>query len=193
MDSSLQENFLQERRDRRLLVCKHPKGISAHVEENLQEEIRHLPMINTAFTRRLAIRTPIAQAPIGSASTAELAAAVSEAGGLGLIALSWRNDEELRAIVHRTRERTAKPFGANVVLAWNQVRRIELALDLGVRVISTSWGKLSHPIARLVHVAGGLLVHQVASAAEARVAVDAGADVIVAQGWEAGGHVQSEA
>jgi NAD(P)H-dependent flavin oxidoreductase YrpB (nitropropane dioxygenase family) len=142
-------------------------------------------------TRRLGIAWPIVQAPIGSASTPALAAAVSNAGGLGMLAGSWRSAETWRESIAQTRELTAFPFGVNFVLALDPGERLRIALDAGVAVVSFFWGDPS-PWIVPVHRAGAVVVHTVGSGDEARAAAGAGVDVLVAQGVEAGGHVRGE-
>ncbi len=83
---------------------------------------------------------------------------------------------------------TSKPFGINLVLAWDQQERLRLCLEEGVRVISFFWGNPG-PLVPMVHEKEGLVLQTVSSAAQARQMAAAGVDVIVAQGWEAGGHV----
>jgi nitronate monooxygenase len=83
---------------------------------------------------------------------------------------------------------TSGPFGGNFVLAWDQHARLEDALDAGLRIVSLSFGEPAGYVEQ-VHAAGGLVLQSVASAEEARSVVAAGVDVVVAQGWEAGGHV----
>ncbi len=144
--------------------------------------------LNTSLCSQLNIELPIIQAPIGSASCPRLAAAVSEAGGLGMLALSWRSVSEIRQMIRDTRELTARPFGINLVLAWPQSERLEVCLEEGVKIVSFFWGDPSAYI-DTVHKAGALVIPTVASAAEARRMIDLGSDLIVAQGWEAGGHV----
>lgn len=141
-----------------------------------------------ALCRQLGIELPIVQAPMGGAACPALAAAVSNAGGLGMLALSWHPIEALRAEILATRALTEKPFGVNLVLAFPQEKRLAAALEEGVRLISFFWGDPA-PFVDQVHAAGGLAMSTVGSAAEARAAADAGVDIIVAQGWEAGGHV----
>jgi NAD(P)H-dependent flavin oxidoreductase YrpB (nitropropane dioxygenase family) len=147
--------------------------------------------MDTAFTRALGIELPIVQAPMGGATCPALAAAVSEAGGLGMLALSWHPLEAARAEIRATRALTGRPFGINLVLAFPQDERLEACLEAGVRLVSFFWGDPA-PFVGRVHAAGALAAATVASAEEARRAVDAGVDVIVAQGWEAGGHVRGE-
>jgi len=147
--------------------------------------------LRTGLCGRFGIEVPIVQAPIGSAVTPALAAAVSRAGGLGMLALTWVTGQEATGQIRRVREMTGRPFGVNLVLDFPIDNLLGVCLDQGVSIISTFWGDPSQ-VARQVHAAGALHLHSVGSADEARRAVDAGVDVIVAQGWEAGGHVRGE-
>jgi len=147
--------------------------------------------LHTPLCATLGIDLPIIQAPIGSVTTAALAAAVSNAGGLGMLAVTWRDLDAVRQIVRDTRRLTDRPFGVNLVLDWPPEERLRLCLDEGVPVVSFFWGDPT-PYVPVVHDAGARAVHTVASAAEAERAAAAGVDVIVAQGWEAGGHVWGE-
>ena len=103
-----------------------------------------------------------------------------------MLALTWFTDTA--ALVRETAAVTSRPFGGNFVLAWDQHARLESALDAGLRIVSLSFGD---PVGYVeqVHAAGGLVLQSVASAEEARRVAAAGVDVVVAQGWEAGGHV----
>ncbi len=142
--------------------------------------------LRTALCDVLGIALPIVQAPI--ASSPELAAAVSNAGGFGMLQGSWLSLERLRETVRATRELTDRPFGVNLVLEWPQEERLDAVLEEGVPAVSLFWGDPS-PLAGRVHDAGATLICTVGSAAEARSVVEAGADIVVAQGWESGGHV----
>jgi len=144
--------------------------------------------LRTSLCDLLGIDVPIIQAPIGGASVPALAAAVSNAGGLGMLSVTWREPTELRTLLHETQERTPRTFGVNQVLTFDAAERLEICLDEGVKVISFFWGDPA-PYVEQVHRAGAVVMQTVGSAAEARQAVEAGVDVIVAQGWEAGGHV----
>jgi nitronate monooxygenase len=144
--------------------------------------------IVTPLTERLGIDLPIVQAPIGGASTPELVAAVSNAGGLGMLSITWTDLEAVPRKLRRIKELTTRPFGINLVLEWDPTERLQLALDAGVKVISFFWGDPAPYVDRL-HDAGALVMVTVGSAEEARLAVAAGVDIVVAQGWEAGGHV----
>ena len=86
---------------------------------------------------------------------------------------------------------TDRPFGGNLILDSDQHRRLDEALDAGLRIVSLFWGDPAGYVER-VHDAGGVVLQTVSSAEEARRAVASGVDVIVAQGWEAGGHVKGQ-
>ncbi len=145
----------------------------------------------TDFTSLAGIDLPIVQAPIGSASTPELVAAVSNAGGLGVLSLTWRSPHEARELIHQTKALTDKPFGINLVLLWDPAERLAIALEEEVPIISLSWGDPA-PWVEQIHTAGALLVHMVGTTAAAAAAKRAGADAIVAQGYEASGHVEGQ-
>jgi nitronate monooxygenase len=145
--------------------------------------------IRTPLCGLLGIEVPIVQAPVSTAPA--LVAAVSAAGGLGVLQLSWLDLDQARAAIRETRRLTDRPFGVNLVLEWEQHERLELALDEGVPVVSLFWGDPA-PYLDVVRERGAHSLFTAGSAAEARRAVASGADVIVAQGWEAGGHVWGE-
>lgn len=145
-------------------------------------------MLDTSLTRTLGIEIPVIQAPIGSAATPELAGAVSNTGALGTLALSWTPPELVSERIRAVRALTSKPFAVNLALAWPQEDRLDVCLSENVPIVSTFWGDPS-PYASAIASSGALHIHTVASAAEARKVAELGVDVIVAQGWEAGGHV----
>jgi nitronate monooxygenase len=142
--------------------------------------------MRTPLCDLLGIEHPIVQAPMGGPAVPQLAAAVSNAGALGTLALSWSDDAG--AAVRELEGLTTRPFGANFGLQLDQRERLDSALEAGLRIVSLFWGDPS-PYVERVHDAGALLLHTVGSADEAKRAVGAGVDVVVAQGWEAGGHV----
>lgn len=150
--------------------------------------------MQTSVTRVLGIEQPIVQAPIGGLSVPALAGAVSRAGGLGMMAITWLEPEEIRESIRALRELTDRPFGVNVIIDPQDPprdERVEVALEAGAPLISLFWGDPA-PYVDRIHRAGALAALTVGSAEEARGAVDAGVDIIVAQGWEAGGHVWGE-
>jgi nitronate monooxygenase len=140
--------------------------------------------VSTPVCELLGIERPIVQAPM--AAVAPLAAAVSNAGALGMVTLTWSDDAG--DVIRATAALTTRPFGGNFVLTEDHHRRLDQALDAGLRIVSFMWGDPGGYVER-VHDAGGIVMHTVGSAEEARRAVACGADVVVAQGWEAGGHV----
>ena len=142
----------------------------------------------TPLCKLLGIEFPIIQAPMGGAVTPALVAAVSNAGGLGMLPLTWHSLQEVRSAIRQTRQLTDRPFGVNLILQWPQQERLEICLEEGVPVVSFFWGDPSRYVAA-AHAASSLVMHTAGSAAEARRVRDAGVDIIVAQGWEAGGHV----
>lgn len=145
--------------------------------------------MKTDLCAQLGIELPIILAPMGGAVGPELTAAVSNAGGLGMIPLWYLDDHAVRAGIRAVRALTTKPFGVNLNLNWPQEERLAICLDEGVSIVSTFWGDPAASIAR-AHAAGATVFHTAGSVDEARRAADAGADVIVAQGWEAGGHIR---
>jgi len=152
--------------------------------------------LQTPLCTEIGIDHPVVQAPVGSVSTPALAAAVADAGGLGLLAMSWRDTDAISESYAAAASATDGAVGVNVVLdestgVLSPSECLDVCLDAGASVVSFSFGDAG-PYVDRVHEAGGTAMVTVASAAEARAAVDAGADVVVAQGKEAGGHVQSD-
>ena len=146
--------------------------------------------ITTALTELLNLRAPIANAPMTPAAGGELARAVGDGGGFGMLGFDEdESEDEIRAqiaILHRDGERD---FGIGLA-AWVIERRPQL-LDIAIgalpKLISISFGDPTPYIARIK--GGGILASSmVQSRAWARTALDAGADILVAQGTEAGGH-----
>lgn len=146
-------------------------------------------MSTNDFTAQLGLEYPILQAPIGSLAGVALAAAVSNARGLGSLALSWTPPAEARKLVENLRGRTARSFFVNFVLAFPPTA-LEAALEAGAPMVTFSWG-LPGPLVRQVHRAQALVGVQVGSPQGARLAREEGADFVICQGMEAGGHVQS--
>ena len=142
-----------------------------------------------SLAARLGLRYPILQAPIGSVSSIELAVAVSDAGGLGSLALSWTKPAAARELVSEIRRRTPRNFFVNFVLAFEPAA-LSAALEAGAPVITFSWG-LPGALLKQVHSFGAQAGVQVGTAAAARRAIDEGCDFLICQGVEAGGHVQS--
>jgi nitronate monooxygenase len=147
-------------------------------------------MFSTRLCALLGIDVPIINAPMGGGyARAELAAAVSEAGGLGMIGGTTGGGADwLRRQIHRARELTGHPFGVGFISHLPGAGALmEVALEERVPVIAHSFADPA-PFVAGAHAAGALVLCQVRTVAEARQAAAAGVDVVVAQGTEAGGH-----
>lgn len=129
---------------------------------------------------------------MGTGTSHALVAAVSEAGGFGILGATHLPPDRLRTEVDAIRQRTRRPFGLNHLLFMAEEDRFAASLDIRPRVISTAWAwpdqDLRTYFAR-AHDAGALVMHMVSAVPEAERAAAAGADIIVAQGTEGGGHV----
>jgi NAD(P)H-dependent flavin oxidoreductase YrpB (nitropropane dioxygenase family) len=142
------------------------------------------------LTERLGIDIPIILAPMGGAVGPELCAAVSNAGGLGLLP-QWWDDADVMGAAASVRALTNKPFGINLNNQYAMDGKLEAAIAADIGIVSFFWG-LKPALVRRARDAGMLVMQSIGNAAEARAAVDAGVDIVVAQGWEAGGHVWGE-
>ncbi|MFZ0486558.1 MAG: nitronate monooxygenase [Arenicellales bacterium] len=149
--------------------------------------------MRTELCDLLGIDVPIVQAAIGGAAVPELAAAVSNAGGLGTVTLTGLDGDAALQVVRQTRELTTGPFSAHCLLPYEGQfeEALEVALGEKVPVVNLFWGDPA-PYVDRVHAAGCLLMLQLASVEEARHAADCGVDIIVAQGFGAGGHVKGD-
>ena len=147
-------------------------------------------MLKTPLCETLGIELPIFNAGMGGGvAGAKLAAAVSNAGGLGVLGMGGCPAPMIREQIKQLRSLTKKPFGVNIILALLEEGQIESALDEKVPVLILFWGD-PKPVVEKVHRAGTKLVMQVGSVDEAKAAADAGVDAVMIQGVEAGGHVR---
>ena len=149
-------------------------------------------MLTTRACTMLGIAHPIVLGGMGGATTPELVAAVSEAGGLGIHGATGFPREELARLADAIRERTARPFGLNLLLFRADDAAIDAVLDARPAVFSGAWAAADQDLGAIfarAHAAGATVMHMVATVHEARRAAAAGADLIVAQGTEGGGHV----
>ncbi len=135
------------------------------------------------------LRTPIWQAPTGSIAGPELAAAVSGAGGMGAMALTWASPEQATAQIAQVRSQTAHPFQVNFALAFPP-HALPAALEAGAPAVTFSWGDPTPYLAQ-IRSAGAKVGVQVTNVEGARRMVQLGVDFLICQGIEAGGHVQS--
>ena len=135
----------------------------------------------------MGIHLPIVGAGTGSIASAELAAAVTNAGGLGMTGAAGDPAEEIVARIRAIRGLTDGPIGVNVILQILPAETIEAILAEGVDVLATGFGEPEPWVAR-AHAAGAKVFHRCETAAEAEAAVRAGVDVVIAQGSDSGGH-----
>ncbi|MFZ0215401.1 MAG: nitronate monooxygenase [Candidatus Dormiibacterota bacterium] len=148
-------------------------------------------MISTRFTALAGVRHPVVLGGMGGGTSPDLVAEVSNAGGLGIQGASGRPPEQVRALAAEIRARTDAPFGMNLLLFRNQ-HLVDAVLECRPPVFSTAWPapeQRLEPIFERAHAAGCLVVHMISTVEEAVTAETAGADIIVAQGSEGGGHV----
>ena len=137
----------------------------------------------------LGIKHPIIQGAMAWISDAGLASAVSEAGGLGIIAAGNAPPDWVRTEIRAAKVQTSKPFGVNIMLLSPYVDDIvQVALDEGVRVVTTGAGNPSKYIESFKTI-GTVVVPVVASVALAKKMEKIGADAVVAEGMESGGHI----
>jgi nitronate monooxygenase len=144
--------------------------------------------ISTSLTALLGIRHPILSAPMDVIAGAGLTAAVSEAGGFGILGGGYGERAWLDAETRKLKDVRA-PFGIGFI-TWSLAKQPELldvALAARPRAIMLSFGD-PKPFAPRIKAAGALLICQVQDEAMAKQALDAGADILIAQGTEAGGH-----
>jgi nitronate monooxygenase len=143
--------------------------------------------MHTRLCDVLNITHPVVQAGMGGATNPDLVAAVSNAGGLGILGCGWSSADEVRRSLRQIRTLTDRPFGVNFVLQMLDETTFQICLDEQVPVFSFFRGEPASATAR-AKATGAKVIHQVTTLAEAVEAAQAGVDVLVAQGVEAGGH-----
>ncbi|WP_164658819.1 nitronate monooxygenase family protein [Tropicibacter sp. Alg240-R139] len=136
----------------------------------------------------LSIESPILSAPMAGAAGPELVASVCNAGAYGVLPLWHKPPDDFVADLIRTQSLTNRNFAVNLNVSNPYQEQLQLCIDHKVHAVSLFWGLDSDAVKKAK--AGGLKVlYSVGTAQEAKFAEKAGADVIIAQGWEAGGHV----
>ena len=145
-------------------------------------------MKENRITRLFGIKYPIIQGGMVWISGWRLAAAVSNAGGLGLLGAGSMHPETLVEHIHKMQAATDKPWGVNVPLMYPEIDRlVDILISEGVKIVFTSAGSPKKYTQRF-HDAGMIVTHVVSSSKFARKCEDAGVDAVVAEGFEAGGH-----
>ncbi len=144
-------------------------------------------MIATRLTDMFNLSVPVVLAPMGGVAGGRLAAAVSNAGGLGLVGGGYGDAQWLAREIELVREGTGKPWGVGLITWAVGTAIVEQVLAGGPSAVMLSFGD-PRPFGRLINSAGCRLICQVQDIEGAMLAQEAGADLIVAQGSEAGGH-----
>jgi len=144
--------------------------------------------MKTKITELFKIKYPLILSGMSWISTPELAAAVSEAGGLGILATGILSAEETKAYIKKMRELTKKPFAANVTLYFpGAEKNAQILIDEKVPVINYALGK-GDKICKAVHAYGGTVIATVTTLKHALAAQRDGADALIVTGHEAAGH-----
>ncbi|KAJ5775518.1 uncharacterized protein N7511_000529 [Penicillium nucicola] len=149
---------------------------------------------NTALTRKLGIRVPVVQGGMQWVGYAELASAVSNAGGLGLLtALTQPTPEDLRKEIRRCRTMTKYPFGVNLTLLPAMVppdyaAYAQVIIDEGIKIVETA-GNNPGPVIAQLKKAGTIILHKCTTIRHAKSAVKLGVDFLSIDGFECAGHV----
>ena len=149
-------------------------------------------MIHTRICDLLGIDHPIVLGGMGTATTAPLVAAVSNAGGFGTLGTSAFNAATLDSEIASIRERTVKPYGINHLLFQIKEDMFAVTLRAQPAVVAFAWARKDQNLRdyfQRAHDSGAKVMHMAGEVPEALRAAEAGADVLVAQGTEAGGHV----
>jgi len=158
---------------------------------------RELPQAARTFCEQLGIRYPVIGGAMYPCSNPELTAAVSEAGGIGImqpISLTYVHGHEYREGIRLMRKLTDQPIGMNALIEKSSkkyqqrmVEWIDIALEEGIRFFVTSLGKPDW-VAERVHAVGGLVYHDVTEMKWAKIGLDNGADGLICVNRRAGGH-----
>jgi len=147
-------------------------------------------MLHTRVCDLFGIDLPILNAGMGGAALAPLAAAVSEAGGFGTIAMAGFTGEAMLSEISAARAATRKPFGVNLLIPFLRDGTFKLLAREHLDAVTLFWGDPAVMIPQAKADGINRIIWQCGSAAEAAEARRAGADAIIAQGFEAGGHVR---
>ncbi len=147
-----------------------------------------MPQLNTALTQLVGIEHPVVQTGMGWVAGARLVSATSKAGGLGILASATMTLEELQTAVTKVKASTDKPFGINIRAdAGDANDRVDLLIREGVKVASFALAPTPDLIARL-KAAGVVVIPSVGAAKHAKKVAGWGADAVIVQGGEGGGH-----
>ncbi|CAN6467198.1 unnamed protein product [Victoria cruziana] len=142
------------------------------------------------FTSILGFDNGIMLAPMGAdVSGPKLVAAVANAGGIGLLASPVNGYDLTVKVITETKKLTDKPFGAGILLEFDNTRTVQAIFDEKLACLQVFWGDYPKELVDEAHKNGVKVLHQVGSLQDAEKAIAAGVDCIIAQGVEAGGHI----
>lgn len=191
-------NFLNKGHvSRKMLQVLNGLKIGSGFRENVRERKEKVGM--NRVCEILNIEKPVIQGPMAWISTAPLVAAVSNAGGLGVLGVGFAPEPFIREQIAETRKLTDKPFGMNVIMIppnLEHVTKIVLDEKPPVMYADTIAGldlELCKKYFDIWHSVGCKIVVKASFIDDARIAAEAGADVMIVKGWEGGGHVTFEA
>lgn len=159
---------------------------------NTSTDGRSAPQLHTRVCDLLKIRHPVILGGMAGGTNPELVAAVSNAGGLGIHGVSMLTHDTIRQDTARIRALTSQSFGLNLLLFAMNDALLDVVLAERPPVVSFGWANADQPLEAIfarAHAAGSLIMHMVSTVPEGVRATEAGADIIVAQGSEGGGHV----
>ena len=147
-------------------------------------------MLTTSFTTLVGCDLPIQMAAIGALANPDLIAAVSNAGGFGMVAAGRSNVGRIPELVDQVKAKTDRPIGINFLLNFVEDRAVVTVAAKLARIVEFFFGDPDPELVKIVHAEGSLCSWQVGSTREALAAAEAGCDIIIVQGIEAGGHVR---
>jgi enoyl-[acyl-carrier protein] reductase II len=170
-------------------MSEKEEGVGMILHVNGQESKKR--PFYTKLCRLLGIEYPIIQGALGGIGGPDLVAAVSNAGGLGVLAAWGLSLDQLRKAIHRTRKLTSQPFGVNIMPLSPQFTRsrAELVVNEGISIVTTGRGDPREPIIQFLKDRGIKILGVVPTVRHALRLVEEGVDAVVASGCEAGGHV----
>jgi len=145
-------------------------------------------MLRTSFCDLVGCDVPLQLAPMGGVGTPELAAAVTNAGGMGMLAAGPMPPPAVAAFLDATAKLTDGPFGMNFLIPFLEPEGVEIAASKA-RLVDFYHGPVDPELVRIVHAGGALAGWQVGSVEDAKAAVDAGCDMLVVRGVEGGGRM----
>ena len=150
-------------------------------------------MLKTKITEAFGLKTPIINAGMAFVAGPELAAAVANAGGLGMLGCGKTPPEGLRAMIQMTRTLTSGPFGVDLLAPFAEDGHVDVLIEQRVPLVVYFWGLPSQDQVQRLKAGNVRVWMQVGSVAEARDAIAAGVETLIIQGSEAGGHNRAAA